>query len=410
MTRLLPADAVHPAAPQSPPSGSRSLDLGKGWDAVLHRSWTLPAAWAGAWDEFAGHHGDIGLFLRSPWMRLWWESFAGNGEPSIVVIREQGAVRGIVPVQPRAHRDSSRRVSLLASPTNDHSSYFGLLLHPSSARAAVARFVDAVPPLLGCGHLDLDQLSELPEGTRALVQELRARRAPVSVREDYWAPWIDVAGEWAALQAALPSRLRNTLRRRGKLAQSKGELRLKVVQSAEDLDELLDTLFDIEADSWKGREGSAIRCLPEVESYYRGVGHLAMAEGRLLLFLLTLQGEALAGSLCLRSGSTIFSLKAGHRESYDELSPGSLLQARIVEHLHGLSDVRVYNLLGSCDDWKMEWTHRALRRLRVTAYPASLAGRTQYWLQFGVADHLRRLTPLRRLRRNLRPAGPARAD
>ena len=150
-------------------------------------------------------------------------------------------------------------------------------------------------------------------------------------------------------------------------------------------------MFEIEFRSWKGKEGTAIKSDPEVKSFYRDLTHWAMGENCLLLFLLKLDGLPIAGSFCLSSGKTVFLLKPGYDESFSSLSPGSLLQAEILKYLFALPEIAVYNFLGACDRWKMEWTSSSGESSSVRVYPKSLRGWGQYCFRYGWKTTLKRL-------------------
>jgi CelD/BcsL family acetyltransferase involved in cellulose biosynthesis len=68
----------------------------------------------GEWEELAIRTG-ASPFIRPGWFLPWWEAF-GSGDLSIVTLRREGRLAGVLPV--------CRSRGVISSPTNWHSDLY----------------------------------------------------------------------------------------------------------------------------------------------------------------------------------------------------------------------------------------------------------------------------------------------
>lgn len=101
----------------------------------------------------------------------------------------------------------------------------------------------------------------------------------------------------------------------------------------------------LEGKGWKGRQGTAIRCVPADAAFFCELVREAAAAGRLMMLGLFLDGEPLALQCNLRSGTGSFAFKAAYDEDYAEYSPGWLLELYNIDHLHR---ERIVEWMDSC--------------------------------------------------------------
>ena len=144
----------------------------------------------------------------------------------------------------------------------------------------------------------------------------------------------------------------------------------------EDLDRALDALLRMEASGWKGREGTAMLDDPPLERLYRAFVARAARRGWLRLYVLELDGRAVAADLhCSFSGQG-FLLKTAFDEDHAALSPGlvlraDVLRASIEEGLRG------YDFLGGSEPYKLRWASEVRQRITLMAFrgPSTIAER-----------------------------------
>jgi CelD/BcsL family acetyltransferase involved in cellulose biosynthesis len=249
---------------------------------------------------------------------------------------------------------------------------------------------------------------------RAAVEtELLRRKACFSLVQQPFAPFVDLrSSSWEQYYSALHPKLRNNLRKGRRRAERDGALSFEVIRRPDSLEALLTELLDVEFRSWKGAQGTAMKCDPRSERFYSAVAEWAMARDSLAIFVLRLDGRMVAFDLCVIGGRTIFALKTGFDETAAaRFSPGNLMRAQLIESLYRSGEFDRYDFLGLCFPWKLEWTPLSNTLAWMEIYPPTVAGRIVYFLKRGWKLPLKRsvrlMKALRRIRDKLRPERPA---
>jgi hypothetical protein len=167
--------------------------------------------------------------------------------------------------------------------------------------------------------------------------------------------------------ARRPSTLRHTLRQKSSRLARAGAVRTAVVRERAALDPAMDRYEDVYAASWKRleRHPTFIRRL---------AGDLADA-GALRLGFLWLDHRPIAAQIWIVWQRRAVLYKLAHDRSFDALSPGTVLSARMLERL--LDDERVTEVdLGAGDDpYKRLWASRRRERVGLVGFdPDTLRG------------------------------------
>jgi CelD/BcsL family acetyltransferase involved in cellulose biosynthesis len=365
------------------------IGLSGEWQADVYRQWSFAEDVLVSWRRLARAAGDAGVFIGPGWFEAWVAAFSAEKQSFIVVLREAGDIRAILPFGLVA-RDAAVGRYDFSSLTNDHTCHYDFLIEPGQGHRVGGPIRLLLRRLTGVEEMAFGYLAPDSNAHLILREVLSTSRTPAHEEQAPCAPFLELKGNWDGLLAQLPGRLRNSLKRCRKKAEQKGKVRFDVFQRGSELEPMLDDIFAVEYNSWKGRAGTAIKCSQNVERFYRGLCRWAMGEGLLLLYVLRLDGRPIAGSLCLRSGSTVYLLKPGYDESLASLSPGTLLQAEILRHLYDDPSITIYNFLGATDPWKLEWTSSWSELVSVRAFNRSMTGWIKYLTTYGWKDVLKR--------------------
>jgi CelD/BcsL family acetyltransferase involved in cellulose biosynthesis len=203
------------------------------------------------------------------------------------------------------------------------------------------------------------------------VAEIRARYPVVLLRPAGACPFIELADEPEAL---LPKRRREDLRRAARRAERLGGASLVVHEpSANEVDGLFEIAVSIEAESWKGRSGTALVSDVRRAAFYRRYARLAAEAGELRVALLRIDGEAAAMQLAVERDEGFWLLKIGYDERFADASPGQLLMLETLRWSAGRGLAR-YEFLGQSAPWTQAWTRLERQCAAVYAYPASPRG------------------------------------
>jgi|SRR5579883_601887 len=365
-----------------------------GWAATVYRSWDFPDRILQAWDELAHQYGDIGIFLESGWFEQWWRAMGQKGELFVTVVEQAGRVAGIFPcwIAPGG------RVQALAD-----GYHYDFLFAESQRERTLDCFIQAVLRHTN-GSAYFHWFPRTSNTPVLLKSRFQKKLIPVGTYACPYAPFIDLATtSWVEYTASLHSKLKNNLRKGRKRAEQEGELSFAVITQSHLLNDVMTELFDVEYRSWKGAQGTAIRCSEDTESLYRGVAQWAMKKGCLYIFTLRLNGRLIAFDLCVSGGRTLFAMKTGYdQELAARFSPGNLMRYRLIEYLFQTEQFDRYDFLGPFYPWKREWTSQANTSTSVEIYPRTVSGWGAYLRKYGWKEPLRRLPYLDRVAKKLR--------
>jgi CelD/BcsL family acetyltransferase involved in cellulose biosynthesis len=217
--------------------------------------------------------------------------------------------------------------------------------------------------------LDLNPMDPDDPAFAALERGMRARGAYVQRYFRFGNWYLDVAGRDAdAYLASLPSRVQNTLRRKGKKLAQRGDARFEILTTPAGLDGALDAWEAVYAKSWRTQA-------EPYPTFIRDVAHAFAEHGWLRFGLLWLGDTLAAAQLWFVHGGTASIFKLAYDPDHAELSAGSLLTAHLMRHALDVDRVRVVDYLSGDDDYKRDWMSARRERWGLRAYRlASVAG------------------------------------
>lgn len=175
---------------------------------------------------------------------------------------------------------------------------------------------------------------------------------------------------------SLPSKRRYDLNRLYKRVSLTDGFRCEIFNPAkDDLQSVLDTVFEIEANNWKGQNGSAIKFNPKLTLFFRTFCQLACEADYLRIGFLQIQGHKVAVLIGAELGNRFWVFKIGYDQKWSRYSPGLLLINETVKHAFN-KKLDSYEFLGSNESWIHLWTGKDnLRPKKLVAfYPYNLKG------------------------------------
>ena len=317
------------------------------------RTYTDLGEHAEQWDALALAAG--APFMSVEWQQGWAESFGGGAASWTVLHDTDGSIRACTSVQ--------RAQGRLSSTTNVHSPDWDVLARDEQAQA------ELLVALIGerAARVSLQGMLAEGAGARVAERELAAQGYSVVSVPGPFCPWLTLPASWEELEAASSSSLRSQVRRRRRGLEREGELTFRVSGAPDSLARDLETFLKLEASGWKGRNGTAIVSKPSTESLYRSYAAGAAAKGWLRLYMLELDGEAIAADFGIAFAGTGVFVKTGFDEARARLSPGLVLRAEVLRSSieEGLTG---YDFLGDPDIYKTRWTSETRPRVGMFAY------------------------------------------
>lgn len=321
------------------------------------------AAHVPAWDDLAANTIEPNIFYES-WMLLpALAAFGREAQLSFVLIYATGP-----------SNEGSKPVLCGFFPLQMHARYRGLPVGYTSLWKY--KYCVLCTPLLrpeyagDCLAAFFDWLGRTPETGALLKMEYVAgdglfqqlltdyfNQSPnlLTIEERLNRALLERAGTGPAASeaysnTALSGKRRKELRRQEKLLREQGQLEFVALpaDAPAETEVWLEQFLQLEAQGWKGAEGSAIAATPAYKEFFLQCARAAAARGQLMFLALHLNGKPIAMKCNLLSGPGSFAFKIAFDETFASFSPGTHLELENIRRVHESTDLAQLEWMDSC--------------------------------------------------------------
>lgn len=318
---------------------------------------------APAWDALAAEFGSP--INAASWHRqALRHAHRPADTPHIITVWQNERLTAIAPLV-LATRPAGRRIEVIGSET---------LFEPGAVLASSVPAAEAlVSAVLATGRpVTLTRIAATAFNEVFLQA---ARRSGVVVcRTASGSPFVDLSGGWESYYQRLPSRLKNVIRRGHKQLSKGAKVEFEFIRpDASNVSLVLQTAFEVEQRSWKGRAGSAVLMRPELRAFFFSYAAELAARGELLVSFLRLEGEPIAMQVANIGHGAYWQLKIGYDERWAKQLIGLQLQLETIKWTSQQGHQR-YEFLGTSEAWIREWTGSEHPYSTVMFYPRNVAG------------------------------------
>ncbi|MCU6434108.1 GNAT family N-acetyltransferase [Undibacterium sp. Jales W-56] len=158
----------------------------------------------------------------------------------------------------------------------------------------------------------------------------------------------------------LPSKLKNTLARKTKQLEKQQQLTIKIIQKETDLGEALSAYEQVYQASWKAAEG--------FPAFIPGLVTSCAQQGCLRLGIAYINQQAVAAQIWIVHNKTASIYKLAYDERYAQFSIGSILTARVMQHVIDIDQVTEVDYLTGDDAYKQDWMSDRRERWGIMAF------------------------------------------
>jgi CelD/BcsL family acetyltransferase involved in cellulose biosynthesis len=347
------------------------------------------AALGGAWSELTSQAGQSSPFLSHDWFACCWIAQPPARSPEILVVDDGSGPAGLVPLArwtERRHGWPVRCVGLLDCPDTP----FADLVSAGDPRPVATALVDH---LLARADWDLAVLGKIRSAspTFKALEEALTGRARWRCLDPLPSPCLAVTGDWDAFWRPKSQRFKKTVRNVQNRLERAGAVTVEEHRAVDTSGPIFRDVIELTARSWKAAPGLAIATMPRMPVFFAELTRRATARDWLSLWLLRVDGRALAMEYQLRDGGTVHALRADYDAASAELSPGSALSCAIARKLFERGDVREYDMGPGLNDYKLRWATGRHETVDVVVYRPGAYGRLVAAIETGVIPGARRV-------------------
>jgi len=308
------------------------------------------------------------VFLTHEWLSVWWKHLAERRRLSILALRKDGELVGILPLaeQPaRITRMMPSCLELLGSGVIG-SDYLDSFVRPGYEEDASAAFAT---------HLDdravMLQLSQLRDAhiLAPLTQQLRTNEWTVDETQMNVCPFIDLRGHtWESYVATLGPHVRKGIKRCLRNLPRTFEYRVECIKTPGEAQTGLDIVINLHKKRWTGGRRSEAFHSDSVIAFHREFVDLAAQRGWLRLIVLHLNEQPAGALYGLHYGNTFYFYQSGFDPVFSKHSVGVAtmalsIQSAIQEGAHE------YDFLHGDEEYKFHWAHETRRLMRIELHP-----------------------------------------
>jgi CelD/BcsL family acetyltransferase involved in cellulose biosynthesis len=222
-------------------------------------------------------------------------------------------------------------------------------------------------------------LKSVPSGSRTRSEVAQCARSAgylVDETESRTSPYMEIAGSWEDYLATRTTKRVARWRKRVRKIENIDGMSVRRLDESDDVDSLVDAFIDVEARSWKERNGTSIRGRGLEDFYHVMCGSLADL-GWLHPVWLERERKMFAFVLGVVYGDVMYALKTSFDEKYGEFSPGTPLFHYLITDAFEMNLSRV-DFLGEPSRWKSEWATGEREHVNLHLYPAGVTGAVKY--------------------------------
>lgn len=302
--------------------------------------------------------GEASFFLTLAWYR----NLAGQALPKdcrerIYVASVGSDVRGILPMKFTAALSTLLAGRKLEALSNYYSSLFMPLV--TSGGDSLQALADAIARERW-DSVDFHPMAQDSPLFGGLVTAMK--HSGMSVQSYYcFGNWyLEVNGRsYQDYSNALPSKLKNTLKRKGKQFSAMTS-RIEIITGIDGVDRAIAAYQKVYNSSWKIQEPHP--------GFMPGLIRLCAEHGWLRLGLAYLDEEPIAAQLWIVKDGIAAIYKLAYDEKFSRLSAGSILTAKLMEHVIDVDRVREVDYLTGDDEYKKDWMSGRRERWGIIAY------------------------------------------
>jgi CelD/BcsL family acetyltransferase involved in cellulose biosynthesis len=316
------------------------------------------------------------LFLTWEWLGSWWKHVSAGRRLHILVVRRAGRLIGIAPWAlrpPQPGRLIPFRALEFMGMGDIGSDYLDLIARPEDETEVVKAVGDYLEK-----HrmfIEFQRVKHSSQRVGSLISRLdQAGWQTQQLITDNCA-YLDLKGHsWKSyLSTVSRSHRANVNRRLRRLKESFQSVEFQKAADEATRAACFKDFTHLHALRWSGDERSTALTGPAVTAFHEEFSRIAQERGWLRLYVLRLDGKAVASTYSFRYGDVFYYYQAGYDPAYCSYSVGLSTLAMAIESSIGEGIIEIDFLHGE-EEYKALWTRNCRDLERAQCFPPNVYG------------------------------------
>jgi CelD/BcsL family acetyltransferase involved in cellulose biosynthesis len=316
------------------------------------------------WDGLLDRARAANIFLSFDWLTTWWWHYGGKAQLYILAVYEERELIGLAPLMVQQRRLAGfpvfRKVAFIGTEISDR---LDVILTPGKEQAILSAMVSH----LQNQRWDIVDLQEVPEESmtlKLLPEVATSLSAEVEVTEQSVCPVLSLPSDPNTYLVTLSRRLKKNIGYYSRRLSKEHVVRFDFVRDGSQLDGGLDAFFGLYRKYFANKAGTQHLTGDQFTAFRYDVAKKFSTQGRLLLSLCWIDGNAAAGELCFLYHGSCFGYNFCYDPVWEIYSLGTLLQWEELRYAMAIG-CHDYDFLRGEEEYKYRWRPRPRRHLRI---------------------------------------------
>jgi CelD/BcsL family acetyltransferase involved in cellulose biosynthesis len=324
---------------------------------TTYYSWEKLEEWIPSWDAILQENPSLSIFCTPEWLGSWWKAYGKNKRMIALAFSTEGnALVGLAPLyldEVQSPPFGKLACLRLVGDGSGDSDGLDVIARPGFERSCAQALLHW---LIGHQKWDVCSLNTLAQNSavaKALMHELAGARWRL-LASSYPSSAIHLPGSWSQYLEQLSSGFRPLVTRYPRKLAGRYQVYIRRCENADDLAVGLEILFSLHTKRWNLANQPGSFGSEERRVFYEFMSRSFLRRGWLELWLLELNGTAVAAQFCFRYGDTVSILQEGFDPKFAADRVGYALRATMLKHFIE-TGVRQYDFLGGLAAHKQKW-------------------------------------------------------
>jgi len=268
---------------------------------------------------------------------------------------DQNKLVGVLPLIERNTEIAGINIKVLETPYDGHTNTGDLLVADNYSDVVIPAFINHIKNSYpNCAAIKLQRSvasSPVIENRNHLPGDVL-----ITSKINSYGAYLNIDCDFDTLRGRLSKNFRSNLNKAKNKLNKLPETKFSLLRGVDAQPGYLKNMMDVEATSWKGREGSAILNSERHVKFYSALVNRLYKAGTLEWHFLSTENNYIAANLAIKMRDSVILWKLGYDENFSRLSPGSLLLEYLAKDLCTSKDVKEINLTTDqawYDNWEM---------------------------------------------------------